>query len=492
VILAIDQGTTGTTCLVFNEQAEPIGRAYKEFEQHFPQPGWVEHDPAEIWDVTHAVAGEALNDAGVEVGELQAVGITNQRETVCVWDPDSGEPLHRAIVWQDRRTAARCAELRAQGLEPLIRDRTGLVLDPYFSATKIEWLLQNVEGLEDRARQGRAVFGTVDAWLTFKLSGQAATDPSNASRTMLFDIAKGRWDPELLELFGVPEQALPTVLTSSGELGTTRPDALHGHAVPLAGMAGDQQAALFGQACVDPGLGKNTYGTGSFVLQNAGYSVPRPAPGILPTVAWGIGRRLSYALEAAIFVTGAAVQWLRDGLGVIETAAETERLAGSLKSNDGVYFVPALTGLGSPHWDPYARGTIVGLTRGSTKAHLARAALEAIAYQTVDAVRAMEEASGESFSELRADGGASANGWLMQFQADVLGVPVLVPEIAETTALGAAYLAGIGTGLWTMDHVSNSWRERARYEPEMGEDQRQTLLVQWRRALDRAGGWVEA
>jgi glycerol kinase len=309
---------------------------------------------------------------------------------------------------------------------------------------------------------------------------------------MLFDIARGRWDPELLELFGVPERALPTVLTSSGELGTTRADALHGHVVPVAGIAGDQQAALFGQACVDPGLGKNTYGTGSFVLQNAGYTAPRPAPGLLPTVAWGIGHRLSYALEAAIFITGAAVQWLRDGLGVIETASETEQLASSLKSNDGVYFVPALTGLGSPHWDPYARGTIVGLTRGSTRAHLARAALEAIAYQTFDAVRAIEEASGEPLSELRADGGATANGWLMQFQADVLGVPVLVPEIAETTALGAAYLAGIGTGLWTIDHVARSWRERARYEPEIGEDQRHTLLVQWRRALGRAGGWVEA
>jgi glycerol kinase len=492
VILAIDQGTTGTTCLVFGERAEPVGRAYKEFRQHFPQPGWVEHDPAEIWEVTQAVAGEALNDAGLDVGELQAVGITNQRETVCVWDPHSGEPLHRAIVWQDRRTAPRCAELRARGLEALIRGRTGLVLDPYFSATKIEWLLQNVDGLHERARQGRAVFGTVDAWLSFNLTGQPATDPSNASRTMLFDIAQGRWDPELLELFGVPERALPPVLTSSGDLGTTRAGALHGHTVPVAGMAGDQQAALFGQACVDPGLGKNTYGTGSFVLQNAGYSAPRPVPGLLPTVAWGIGQRLSYAMEAAIFITGAAVQWLRDGLGVIEAAAETEQLAASLDTNDGVYFVPALTGLGSPHWDPYARGTIVGLTRGSTKAHLARAALEAIAYQTVDAVRAIEEASGERLTELRADGGATANAWLMQFQADVLGVPVLVPEIAETTALGAAYLAGIGTGLWTIDDVSNGWRERARFEPAMGEDQRMSLLAEWRRALARAREWVEA
>jgi glycerol kinase len=491
-ILAIDQGTTGTTCLVFDEEAELIGRAYKEFGQHFPRPGWVEHDPNEIWEVTQAVAGEALDDAGLGPGELQAVGITNQRETVCVWDPKSGEPLHRAIVWQDRRTAPRCAQLRAQGLESLIRDRTGLVLDPYFSATKIEWLLQNVDGLPERAREGQAMFGTVDAWLAFKLTGQPATDPSNASRTMLFDIAQARWDPELLELFGVPEQALPEVLTSSGELGRTRPEALHGHAVPVAGMAGDQQAALFGQACVDPGLGKNTYGTGSFVLQNAGYSAPRPVPGLLPTVAWGIGQRLSYALEAAIFITGAAVQWLRDGLGLIETAAETEQLAASLEGNDGVYFVPALTGLGSPHWDPYARGTIVGLTRGSTKAHLARAALEAIAYQTVDAIGAIEQASGERLAELRADGGATANAWLMQFQADVLGVPVLVPEIAETTALGAAYLAGIGIGLWTIDQVASSWRERARYEPTMGDDERQTMVAQWRRALARAREWAEA
>ncbi len=492
MILAIDQGTTGTTCLVFDEQAELMGRAYREFQQHFPRPGWVEHDAAEIWEVTQAVAGEALDDAGLRAGELQAVGITNQRETVCVWDPDSEDPLHRAIVWQDRRTAPRCAQLRAQGLESLIRARTGLVLDPYFSATKIEWLLQNVDGLSERARDGRAVFGTVDAWLALKLTGQPATDPSNASRTMLFDIAQGRWDPELLELFGVPEQSLPPVRTSSGELGTTLAESLYGHTVPVAGMAGDQQAALFGQACVDPGLGKNTYGTGSFVLQNAGYGVPRPVPGLLPTVAWGIGERLSYALEAAIFITGAAVQWLRDGLGVIETAAETERLAASLESNDGVYFVPALTGLGSPHWDPYARGTIVGLTRGSTKAHLARAALEAIAYQTVDAVRAIEEASGEPLSELRADGGATANAWLMQFQADVLGVPVIVPEVAETTALGAAYLAGIGIGLWTIDQVSNGWRERARYDPRRGEDERETLMAEWRRALARAREWVEA
>ncbi len=492
VILAIDQGTTATTCIVFDDQAEPVGRAQREFEQHFPTPGWVEHDADEIWEVTQAVAGEALDDAGLRPGELEAVGIANQRETVCVWDPHTGEPLHRAIVWQDRRTARRCDELRAAGHEPLVRARTGLVLDPYFSATKIEWLLANADGLRERARAGRAVFGTVDSWVVFKLTGELATDPSNASRTMLFDIARGRWDGELLELFGVPERALPRLTTSSGPIGTTRPDALHGHSVPVAGVAGDQQAALFGQACVDPGLGKSTYGTGSFALQNAGYSAPEPVEGLLSTVAWGIGERLTYALEAAIFVTGAAVQWLRDGLGIIDAAAETEQLAGSLHGNDGVYFVPALTGLGSPHWDPYARGTIVGLTRGTTRAHLARATLESIAYQTVDAVRAMEAACGVRLSELRADGGGSTNGWLMQFQADVLGVPVVLPEISETTALGAAYLAGVGAGLWTIDHVGRSWRERRRYEPQMSDDEREGLLHDWRRALDRARAWEEA
>ena len=489
MILAIDQGTTGTTCLVFDGEMGLIARAYREFEQHFPRPGWVEHDAGEIWRVTQAVAGEALNDAGLGPGELEAVGITNQRETVCVWDPASGEPLHRAIVWQDRRTADRCAQLRSEGHEDLIRQRTGLVLDPYFSATKIEWLLQNVDGLADRAREGRAVFGTVDAWLIYQLTGELATDPSNAARTMLMDIGRGAWDPELLHLFGIPQAALPPVVASAGALGTTRGEALHGHEVPVAGVAGDQQAALFGQACIDPGLGKNTYGTGSFVLQNSGFSPPEPAEGLLGTVAWGIGGGLTYALEAAIFVTGAAVQWLRDGLGLIESASETEVLAGSLEDNGGVYFVPALTGLGSPHWDPYARGTIVGLTRGSGRAHLARAALESIAYQTVDAVRAMEAACGTSLQELRADGGATANRWLMQFQADVLGVPVVVPEIADTTALGAAYLAGVGTGAWTIDQVSRSWRGKQRYEPAMSEDQREALLESWRRALERSRDW---
>jgi glycerol kinase len=493
VILAIDQGTTGTTCLVFDADASLAGRGYREFEQHFPRPGWVEHDAGEIWEVTRAVAVQALNDAGAGPGDLRAIGITNQRETVCVWDPRTGEPLHRALVWQDRRTARRCDELRDAGHEALVRTRTGLVLDPYFSATKIEWLLCNVDGLRERAQDGHACFGTIDAWLVFKLTGEHRTDVSNASRTMLYDIAGGDWDDELLALFGdVPRASLPEVLPSIGAFGAVRGGALGaGHdGVAVSGIAGDQQAALYGQGCLDPGLGKNTYGTGSFVLLNAGETPPTVPPGLLATVAWGIGAQTVYALEAAIFVTGAAVQWLRDGLGIIERAADTEALAASLQSNDGVYFVPALTGLGSPHWDPYARGTIVGLTRGSTRAHLARAALEAIALQTVDAVRAMEQASGRPLEELRADGGATVNRWLMQFQADVLGVPIAVAEIAETTALGAALLAGVGCGAWTQSDVARRDAERARYEPRMGEDERAALLDDWQRAVQRARGWA--
>jgi glycerol kinase len=491
MLLAIDQGTTGTTCLVFDLQGELIGRAYREFSQHFPRPGWVEHDAAEIWDVSHAVAGEALDDAGLQPGELEAIGLTNQRETVVCWDPSTGEPLHRALVWQDRRTARRCQELREQGEESALRAKTGLILDPYFSATKIEWLLRNVDGLAQRAREGRAVFGTVDAWMLFKLTGEFATEPTNASRTLLMDLGSCGWDAELLGLFGVPERALPEIRPSCGELGRTRAGAFHGHAVPVSGVAGDQQAALFGQRCLEPGLGKNTYGTGSFVLLNHGTSAPQAPAGLLATVAWQIGGNTTYALEASIFVTGAAVQWLRDGLGIIEQAAETEELARSLDSNDGVYFVPALTGLGSPHWDPYARGTVVGLTRGTTRAHLARAALEAMAYQAADAIEAMQRAGSEPLEELRADGAATVNRWLMQFQADVLGVPVVVPEIAETTAMGAALLAGVGADLLTLDRVRSLGDERARYEPRMGADERASLLDGWHRALERSRGWAE-
>jgi glycerol kinase len=481
MILAIDQGTTGTTCLVFDGEGRIAGRAYSEFEQHFPQPGWVEHDAAEIWEVTRRVGAEAIAAAGIDGAELEAIGITNQRETVVAWDPATGEPLHRALVWQDRRTAGRCDELRAAGHEALVRERTGLTIDPYFSATKIEWLLANAEGAE------RAVFGTVDSWLLFKLTGRHVTDYSNASRTMLFDVRRLDWDPDLCGLLGIDPERLPRPLPSAGTFGTTSE---FGGEVPVTGVAGDQQAALFGQACHGPGMAKNTYGTGSFVLLNTGPRVPEPPDGLLATVAWGLGEEVAYALEASIFVTGAAVQWLRDGLGIVAEAGETEALAASLDSNDGVFFVPALTGLGSPHWDPYARGTIVGLTRGSGRAHLARAALEAIAYQTVDAVRAQEAACGERLEVLKADGGAVANGWLMQFQADVLGAPVVVPEIAETTALGAAYLAGIAAGTWSREGVAEMWREAARYEPRMAAPERGRLLDEWGDAVGRSRNWA--
>ncbi len=482
VILAIDQGTTGSTAIVFDAQGRSAGRSYSEFTQHFPRPGWVEHDASEIWEVTRRVGGEALDAAGVDGRKLDGIGITNQRETVVAWDPSTGEPLHRALVWQDRRTAGRCDELREAGHEALVRERTGLVLDPYFSGTKIEWLIR--EGDIDLSR---AAFGTIDSWLIFKLTGRHATDYTNASRTLLFDTEKLGWDSQLCDLLGVPVASLPEPCPSAHLYGET---GAFGGSVPVAGVAGDQHAALYGQACHSPGEGKNTYGTGSFVLEHAGSERPEAPEGLLSTVAWGVGDRVDYALEAAIFVTGAGVQWLRDGLGIIDSAAETEELARSLDSNDGVYLVPAFAGLGSPHWDPYARGTILGLTRGTGRAHLARAVLEAIAYQTVDAVRAMEEASGHPLKELKADGGAVHNSWLMRFQADVLGVPVVVPEISETTALGAAYLAGVATNLWTEEGTREMWREAARYEPRMSADQREGLLAEWRRALERSRGWA--
>ena len=484
MILAIDQGTSGTTCIVFSERGSVAGRAYSEFQQHFPRPGWVEHDAAEIWDVTRRVAREALDKAGVSGADLAGIGITNQRETVVAWDRESGEPLHRALVWQDRRTAARCDELREQGHEHLVRERTGLVIDPYFSGTKIEWLIK--QGGVDPSK---AAFGTIDSWLLRKLTGSHVTDYSNASRTMLFDIRRLDWDEELCDLLGVGRDSLPTACPSAHVYGETGE---FGGSVPVAGIAGDQQAALYGQACHEPGLGKNTYGTGSFVLQNAGGEAPEAHEGLVTTVAWGVRERVDYAIEASVFVTGAAVQWLRDGLGIIRVADETEELARSTDGNDGVYFVPALTGLGSPYWDPYARGTIVGLTRGNGRAHLARAALESIAYQSLDAVRACETASGKRLEELRADGGAVVNAWLMKFQADILGVPVVVPQVSETTALGAAYLAGVATGLWTEEDTRAMWREAARYEPTMSDDERETLLDGWQRAVERSRGWVRA
>ncbi|MCA3747945.1 MAG: glycerol kinase GlpK [Rubrobacter sp.] len=492
-VLAIDQGTTGTTVLVFDREGRIAGRAYSEFTQHYPRPGWVEHDPNEIWNVSMRVVGEALGDAKVSARQLAAIGITNQRETTVMWDRRTGEPVANAIVWQDRRTAGTCDRLKEEGLEETFRRKTGLVIDAYFSGTKVKWFLDNVAGLREKAGRGEIAFGTIDSWLVYKLTGGQAhiTDYSNASRTLMYNIYDLRWDEELLEILGVPAEVLPEVKPSSHVYGETDPDSFFQASVPVAGIAGDQQAALFGQAAYERGLAKNTYGTGSFVLMNTGNEAVPSKEGLLTTIAWGIGEEpVEYALEGAIFITGAAVQWLRDGLGIIRSAAETEALAKSVESNDGVYFVPALVGLGAPHWDSYARGTIVGITRGTTKAHLARAALESMCYQTLDVVRAMERDSGIELKELRADGGAVANTFLMQFQSDILGVPVEVPEITETTALGSAYLAGLATGFWeSREELDARWQLARRYEPSMEEGERGRLHRMWLRAVERARGW---
>jgi glycerol kinase len=483
VIVAIDAGTTGVRAFAVGEDGTPRGWSYREFTQHFPEPGRVEHDAAEIWKVTQQTFGELASRLDEPIA---AIGITNQRETVVVWDRRTGEPLHRAIVWQDRRTAERCDELRDAGHLDLVRSRTGLVLDPYFSATKLEWILRS--GTIDPAAD--VAFGTVDSWLLWKLTGGAvhATDASNASRTMLYDIGALEWSDELLALFSVPRSMLPEVRPSSGEMGTTVATEGIPAGIPIAGIAGDQQAALFGQACFEPGMSKNTYGTGSFVLMNVGSDVPAPVEGLLTTVAWTLadGTR-AYALEGAIFVTGAAIQWLRDGLGLIEAAAEIGPLAESCPDTEGVYIVPAFTGLGSPYWDPYARGTIVGLTRGTGRAHLARAVVEAMTYQTRDVVEAMERASGRERVTLRADGGAAVMDLLLQLQADQLQVPVARPTIAETTALGAAYLAGLAAGVWSsLDEIASLWQLDREFIPAStaaGADQR---YAGWKRAVDRA------
>ncbi|HEV8602559.1 MAG TPA: glycerol kinase GlpK [Gaiellaceae bacterium] len=472
MLLAIDQGTTGTTCLVVDDELRPRGRGYREVPQYFPRPGWVEHDPDELWESVLGAAADALADAGIESTDLSAVGLANQRETTVVWDRRSGRPVHRAIVWQDRRTAERCRELPRD----LIRDRTGLVPDPYFSATKLEWILS------ERDAAGLA-FGTIDAWLLWKLtSGEIhATDVSNASRTLLFNLETLEWDRELLELFGVPESVLPRVVPSSGIVGEAD---LLGARVPIAGIAGDQQAALFGQACFRPGQAKATYGTGSFVLVNAGTETAAAPEGLVRTVAWRLGDSPAvYALEGSVFVTGAALQWLRDGLGILGAPAESEALARSVENNEGVYFVPALTGLGSPHWEPEARGLIAGLSRGTSRAHIVRAALEAIAYQTRDVLDAMAF----ELDVLRADGGGAQNAFLMQFQADIARLPVEVPSERETTALGAAALAGLATGVWSsLEDLAAAWRRDARYEPQLDSSEAERLLGEWRLAVTRA------
>jgi glycerol kinase len=471
VLLAIDQGTTGTTCLVVDRDLRARGRGYRALRQHFPAPGLVEHEPEELWETVAAAAAAAVADAGVAPSELAAVGLTNQRETTLLWERRSGRPLGRAIVWQDRRTAARCAELP----RGLIRERTGLVPDPYFSATKLEWLLARTGAAGDLA------FGTVDSWLAWKLTGEHVTDVSNASRTMLLGLESLEWDDELLALFGVPWSVLPRVVSTSGVVGEAE---LLGVRLPLAALVGDQQAALFGQACFAVGSAKATHGTGSFVLANAGGEPPAPREGVLATVAWRLdGRPAVYALEGSVFVTGAAVQWLRDGLGLLADAAETEALARSLDSNEGVYFVPALAGLGSPHWQPEARGLLTGLTLGTRREHLARAALEAIAFQTRDVLDAMEL----ELALLRADGGATTNRFLLQFQADVARVPVELPAERETTALGAAALAGLAVGVWSStEELAAAWRCAERYEPQLPEAEAARLVAGWRAAVARA------
>jgi glycerol kinase len=498
VIIAIDAGTTGVRAFAIDHDGTPVGRSYREFTQHFPQPGWVEHDAAEIWDTTRTVLAELCEQLDRPV---LAVGVTDQRETVVAWDRRTGAPLARAIVWQDRRTAARCDELAAAGELDRVRRLTGLVLDPYFSASKMEWLLRHGGVTADE----HLAFGTIDSWLVWNLTGGAShvTDPSNASRTMLYDICEHRWSDELCDLFGVPTAALPRVLPSAGEFGRTVDGSGLPTGIPITGIAGDQQASLFGQACVHPGMAKNTYGTGSFVLMNIGPRCPDPAEGLLTTVGWTVPARMlgldgdelvtHYALEGSIFVTGAAVQWLRDGLGLIDDASEIGPLAESVDNSAGLVLVPAFTGLGSPYWDPHARGTVMGITRGVGRAHLARAVVESMAYQTRDVVDAMTAVSGEPLAELRVDGGAAAMGILLQLQADQLGVPVARSAVAETTALGAATLAGLGVGLWdTVDEVNRRWRADARVAPSEDRSGVDDHYAQWTRAVERSRGWAEA
>ncbi len=485
VVLSLDEGTTGATAVVVGLDGEVRAKGYREIAQHYPQPGWVEHDPLEIWSAVKFSAKEALQAAGVSAADVRAVGITNQRETLVVWDRRTLEPLAPAIVWQDRRTAAVCDELRAAGHEQRVREVTGLVIDPYFTATKLAWALEHVDGAAN------AAVGTVDSWLVARLSAgrDHVTDASNASRTLLFDIGQGAWSPEMADLFGVSLANLPRVVDSSGEISMTDPDVFGGVAAPITGIAGDQQAALFGQACTTPGMAKNTYGTGSFVLTQTGPARVASSSGMLTTVAWRRAGRLSYALEGAIFITGAALQWLRDGLGIIGSAAEAGPIASSVPDSGGVFMVPAFVGLGAPHWDPYARGTIVGLTRGSGRVQLVRAAVESMAYQTRDVVEAMEIDLGSPMRELRVDGGAAVMDVLCQFQADLLGIPVRRPRHTETTALGAAFLAGLGAGLWTDADLAGLWKLDREFEPAMSRDQAGSLQSQWREAVKRSRGW---
>jgi glycerol kinase len=489
-ILALDQGTTSSRAILFDHQGQICGSAAQEFPQHFPQPGWVEHDPNEIWNSQLTVARKVLHDHHVDSHQILAIGIANQRETTVVWDRKSGEPIAPAIVWQDRRTADVCEALRADGKAKKITSITGLELDAYFSATKLKWLLDHVPGARERARNGALAFGTIDSWLVYKLTGRHVTDVSNAARTMLFNIHLMRWDHDLLQLFDIPEEMLPQVVSSSEEVGNTRA-ALFGAEIPVAGIAGDQQAATFGQACHQPGMVKNTYGTGCFMLMHLGRHPVASHNRLLTTVGWRIDGATDYLLEGSVFMGGATVQWLRDGLGIIEKSSDVEALAASVPDSGGVFMVPAFVGLGAPHWDPYARGTLVGMSRGSNRAHIARAALEAIAYQSAELMAAMQKDAAIPLAEVRADGGAARNDLLMQFQADLLGVPVVRPTVTETTALGAAYLAGLAVGFWdTQEEIAAQWSCERRFDPAMPADRRAELLGQWGRAVERSKAWI--
>lgn len=492
-ILALDQGTTSSRAIIFNHSGSVMSVAQKEFKQIFPRPGWVEHDPGEIWSTQLGVAAEAISKAGLTTENIAAIGITNQRETTVVWERATGKPIYNAIVWQDRRTAAFCDELKAKGTDKLIKEKTGLILDAYFSATKVKWILDNVEGAREKAGKGELCFGTIDTWLIWNLTkGQIhATDVSNASRTMLLNIHTLQWDGELEKIFDVPGNMLPQVRSSSEVYGETQ-NILTAHHIPIAGIAGDQQSALFGQMCTHPGMVKNTYGTGCFMLMNTGEKAVPSQNNLLTTVAWKVNGITHYALEGSVFIAGAVVQWLRDGLEIIKSSGEVEPLALKVTGSDGVYVVPAFAGLGAPHWNQHARGTIVGMTRGTTSAHLARAAIESIAYQTMDVLKAMEADSGIAIKELRVDGGATANNLLMQFQSDMLNTKVIRPRIIETTALGAAYLAGLAVGYWeNMEEIQKQWQIDRVFEPGMAEEERNQLSKGWQRAVRAAKVWAE-
>ena len=491
-ILAFDQGTTSSRAIIFNRNGEIEGTAQKEFEQIFPEPGWVEHDPSEIWSSQVGVAAEVLSRTGISSEDIEAIGITNQRETTVVWDRRTGEPVYNAIVWQDRRTSEMCDQLKDEVGIDLFQQKTGLIIDAYFSGTKVKWILDNVEGAREKAEAGHLAFGTIDSWLIWKLTRgeKHITDATNASRTLLYNIRDCEWDDELLDILDVPHSMLPEVRSCSEVYGHVHNGVLTGD-IPIAGIAGDQQAALFGQMCTESGMSKNTYGTGAFLLQHTGTEAVHSENQLLTTIAAEIDGEVTYALEGSIFIAGAVVQWLRDGLGIIDSAPEVEALARSVDDNGGVYVVPAFSGLGAPHWDQYARGTIAGITRGVTDGHIARASLEGIAYQVVDVIEAMEADSGIETKELRVDGGAAANNMLLQFQSDILQVPVIRPEVTETTALGAAYLAGLAVGYWnSQEDIQKQWKEDRRFTPSMEPELIEELRDGWRKALDRAKAWT--